>query len=178
MQKKVSLLENEVFKLKDDLQKQIAVNELHKSKISDNFEKWKQQKDLQQTAEKLKKELRKREESFEKLQQTCGGYRILIERLQREKHSLECEIKMLRCANPPTNNTELETLKSDRTKLQAQIEKLHSKLEVHQQHAGGLGVALMQEKLELQEKKITILELSAKVSTQKLFITYTSKYTT
>lgn len=164
LQKKNSSLETEVFQLKEELQKQIAVNELHKTKISENFDKWKQQKDMQQTVEKLKRKLKEKEESFEKLQETCRGYRILIERLQREKHNLEIEIKSLRGTNPLRYNTQLEILVSEKAKLQAQIQMLNSKLEAHQQHAGGLGVAMMQEKLESQERKIAILELSTKVS--------------
>lgn len=163
-QKKISSLEKEVSQLKEDLQRQIAVNELHKTKISENFDKWKQQKDMQQTIEKLKRKLKEKEESFEKIQETCKGYRILIERSQREKHNLENEIKNLRAANPLKNNTQLELLKSEKAKLQAQVDVLNSKLEGHQQYPGGLGVAMMQEKMESQERKIAILELSAKVS--------------
>lgn len=150
--------------MKDNLDKQAAFNETHKLKMNEDFEKWKKQKHWQQLAEKLKTKLKEKEDANEKLQDTCNGYRILIQRLEREKHSLEARLKTFRITNPHTIHAQVENLRSENIKLQAEVEVLNSKLEISQHHSGGLGAAMLQEKLEAQERKIAVLELSAKVS--------------
>lgn len=123
-------------------------------------------------AEKLKAKLKDKDEAFEKLQQTCSGYRILIERLEREKHSLENRLRLFKSGNPLTMQTQIENLRSENIKLQAEVEVLNSKLEMSQHHSGGLGAAMLQEKLESQERKIAILELTAKVRENSLLRFY------
>lgn len=91
---------------------------------------------------------------------------MLIERLEREKHNLENRIKTLKSANAiPESARELEVMKIENMKLLEDLKNLNSKLEMQHYHSGGLGAAMMQEKLESQERKIAILELAAKVST-------------
>lgn len=160
LQKKINLLEDEIIQLKTNLANQISINESHRKKIEEDFDKWNKQKHWQQTAEKLKSKLKTKESDFEKLQQTCSGYRILIERLEREKFNLEHKLKHLKTAN---NVNEIESLRAENMKLVAENESLCSKLEMQQHHSGGLGAAMLQEKLEAQERKIAVLELSAKV---------------
>lgn len=143
----------------------MAINENHKIKMNEDFERWKKQKHWQQMSEKLKAKLKEKEEAYEKLQQTCSGYRILIERLEREKHSL----KIIKSGNPLAMHSQIENLRSENVKLEATVEVLNSKLEMSQHHSGGLGAAMLQEKLESQERKIAILELAAKVI-KKLFL--------
>lgn len=90
--------------------------------------------------------------------------RLLIERLEREKYNLENRIKSLKTANAiPDSARELEILKIENMKLLEDLKNLNSRLELQQHHSGALGAAMMQEKLESQERKIAILELSAKV---------------
>lgn len=163
LQKKITSLENELADVKDNLEKQVAINENHKVKMNENFERWKKQKHWQQMSEKLKEKLKEKEEAYEKLQQTCSGYRILIERLEREKHSLETRLKVFKSGNPLAMHSQIEILRSENIKLEATVEVLNSKLEMSQHHSGGLGAAMLQEKLESQERKIAILELAAKV---------------
>lgn len=62
------------------------------------------------------------------------------------------------------NSQHNETLTLENAKLLAEVEELKAKLEMQQRHAGGLGAAMMQEKLEAQERKLAIMELSGKVS--------------
>lgn len=163
--KKSTSLEKEVEELKDKLDRQVAINETHRMKVDDDFNKWNKQKQWQQTAEKLKNKLKERNEECDKLQHTCSSYRVLIERLEKEKYSLENRIKQLKNrANNPHNN-HLENLEMENVKLLSQIDLLTSKLDMQQHHSGGLAAAMLQEKLEAQERKIAILELSAKVST-------------
>lgn len=170
LQKKVTTLEKELEEMKDNLDKQVAFNETHKLKMNEDFEKWKKQKHWQQLAEKLKTKIKEKEDANEKLQDTCNGYRILIQRLEREKHSLEARLRTFRITNPHTIQAQVENLRSENIKLQAEVDVLNSKLEISQHHSGGLGAAMLQEKLEAQERKIAVLELAAKVSKAQCFI--------
>ncbi|XP_050500647.1 centrosomal protein of 290 kDa [Diabrotica virgifera virgifera] len=163
LQKKVSSLENEIIDLKRNLSEQIAINEAHRVQANEDFEKWKKMKYFQQTAEKLKNKLKERDNEFEKLQQTNTGYRMAIERLEREKRNLENRVKTLKASNLNVNaNAELEILRNENIKLLNDVDILKHKLEMQQHHAGALGATMLQEKLEGQERKIAILELSAK----------------
>lgn len=161
--KKSSNLEKEVDELKQQLEKQISINETHKARVAKDFEQWNKQKYWQQSAEKYKNKLKEKNEELIKLQQTCGGYRVLIERLEREKHSLENRLKNLKTFNIPANISSVEKLQFENMKLQNEVEALTSRLEIQQQHSGALGAVMLQEKLEAQERKIAVLELSAKV---------------
>lgn len=166
LQRKITGLEKEITELKENLDKQVTINENHKSKMTEDFEKWKKQKHWQQMAEKLKIKLKEKEDAFEKLHQTCSGYRILIERLEREKHGLEAKLKLFKSSNPLTIHSHMEVLRNENIKLLSEVEVLNSKLEMSQHHSGGLGAAMLQEKLESQERKIAILELAAKVGSR------------
>lgn len=102
---------------------------------------------------------------MEKLTQTSTGYRMLIERLEREKHNLENRIRNLKASgNVKPNEDVVENLRINNMKLLAENQSLMAKLEMNQHHAGGLGAAMLQEKLEAQERKIAILEVTSKVS--------------
>nr|XP_023020845.1 centrosomal protein of 290 kDa [Leptinotarsa decemlineata] len=169
LQKKITTQENELAKLKETLAEQIAINETHRIQANEDFYKWKKMKYWQQNAEKLKNKLAERDAEFEKLQHTTTGYRMLIERLEREKHNLENRIKILKSTNVNIPNfKELEILRIENMKLKADVEAMNSKLEMQQHHSGGLGAAMMQEKLESQERKIAILEVAAKVCRDKI----------
>ncbi|KAI4458205.1 centrosomal protein [Holotrichia oblita] len=163
LQRKVSTLEKEIDELKENLKEQLIINEQHRIKVNEDFEKWNKQKYWQQTAEKLKVKLKEKTEELEKVQQTCSGYRILIERLEKEKHVLESKNKALRGGSANVNAMKLEVLEIENAKLQAELEGMTVKLEMQQHHSGGLGAAMLQDKLEGQERKIAILELAAKV---------------
>ncbi|GJQ81526.1 hypothetical protein Trydic_g4888 [Trypoxylus dichotomus] len=164
LQKKVNTLEKEVEDLRQNLKEQLVINEQHRIKVNEDFEKWNKQKYWQQTAEKLKIKLKEKTEELEKVQQTCSGYRILIERLEKEKHVLETKNKALRGGSANVNAMKLEMLEIENAKLQAELEAMNVKLEMQQHHSGGLGAAMLQDKLQGQERKIAILELAAKVS--------------
>lgn len=164
LQKKVSNQEEEIEQLKNQLEKQLTINEAHRIKVGEDFDKWNKMKHFQQLADKFKGKLKAKEEECSKLQHTCSGYRVLIERLEREKHGLEARVKTLKnsCTNITVNR--LEHLEMDNMKLRGEVEILTSKLEMQHHHSGGLGAVMLQEKLEAQERKIAVLELSAKVS--------------
>lgn len=170
LQKKISSLEKEVYDLKTSLEKQLAMNEVHKMKIAEDFDRWNKLKHWQQTAEKLKAKLKETQEALDKQSQTSAGYRLLIERLEKEKHNQEMRIKHLKSQNPFSNLERMEALRSENSKLQAHIEVLTTKLEMQQHHSGGLGAAMLQEKLEAQERKIAVLEVTAKVREVQVYL--------
>lgn len=90
---------------------------------------------------------------------------MLIERLEREKINLENRIKALKAEQRSSvSDQEKVLLKEENDRLACQLATLQAKMELRQQGAGALGAALMQDKLEAQERKIAILELSSKVS--------------
>ncbi|XP_030746572.1 centrosomal protein of 290 kDa [Sitophilus oryzae] len=163
LQKKIALLETEVENLKQELTDQKLLNERHKLSVAENFGKWKKQKFWQENCEKFKAKLQEREEELSKFQQTCSGHKLLIDRLEREKHNLENKIKSLKSDHAKTvPNHEIAMLKLENRRLYEEVENLRERIESLHQGAGALGAAIMQEKLEAQERKIAVLELSTK----------------
>ncbi|CAH2007824.1 unnamed protein product [Acanthoscelides obtectus] len=163
LQKKIAMLENEAEQLKKTVAEQVSIIETHRVQAADNFDKWKKMKHWQQVAEKLKNKLKEKDVELEKLQQISAGYRVLIERLEREKHNLEQRNRSLKGNNVTLESArDAELLRVENMRLQAELEGLRSRLEMQQNHSGALGAAMMQEKLEAQERKIAILELASK----------------
>lgn len=97
---------------------------------------------------------------------------MLIERLEREKISLENRVKALKSEKNLLCNEDKSVLKLENDRLTCELAALQAKLEMRQHGDGALSTAVMQEKLEAQERKIAILELSTKViyCTQQLII--------
>ena len=58
----------------------------------------------------------------------------------------------------------MEALELEKCKLENEIAALRNKLEMQQHHSGGLGIAMLQKRLEAQQRRIASLELSRKVS--------------
>lgn len=84
--------------------------------------------------------------------------------MEREKHNLEVKIKTLKGTNSIViDSNRMEMLDLENEKLRVEMEALMSKLQMQQHHSGGLGAAMLQEKLEAQERKIAVLELASKV---------------
>nr|CAI5868963.1 unnamed protein product [Callosobruchus analis] len=163
LQKKIMTLENEVEQLKKNLAEQVSIIETHRVQAADNFDKWKKMKHWQQVAEKLKNKLKEKDLELEKLQQTSAGYRLLIERLEREKHNLEQRNRSLKGSNVTLGSArDADLLRLENMRLQAELEAVRGRMEMQQHHSGALGAAMMQEKLEAQERKIAILELASK----------------
>ncbi|XP_031338487.1 centrosomal protein of 290 kDa isoform X2 [Photinus pyralis] len=162
LQKRIKTLETELEDTRDKLEKQLVINGAHKITVTEDFEKWKKQKYWQQAAEKLKSKLQEKCEDYNKLNQTCAGYKILIERLEREKHTLESRVKGLRHTSHDVISKRVEMLHLENDRLVLENENLSSRLQMQHLHSGGLGAAMLEEKLQAQEKKIAILEVTNK----------------
>lgn len=91
----------------------------------------------------------------------------IINRLEREKNVLEIRLKTARGSQVfVEDNNRIELLEHENAKLQMEIQTLNNKLEMCHRHSGGLGAAMLEEKLEAQERKIAVLELTSKTSTE------------
>lgn len=163
LQKKISTLEKELSEANERLEKEAAFNEARRVKITEDFTLWEKQKKWQQAAEKCKEKLSVKNEEVEKLQQSYNSAKTIISRLEREKHILEGKLKAAKNSNTSVHAGRLEILENENGRLKNEIETFSSKLEMQHYHSGGLGASMLQEKLEAQERKIAILELSAKV---------------
>ncbi|KAF7273136.1 hypothetical protein GWI33_014130 [Rhynchophorus ferrugineus] len=167
LQNKITLLQAELDQARNELAQQQLVNERHKLNAADNFDKWKKQKYWQENCEKYKTKLQEQEEQLAKSQQTCSGYKLLIDRLEREKLTLESKLRSLKSDQSKNASfAELVSLRDENSRLNDELCNLLKRFEGVQQGAGALGAAIMQEKLEAQERKIAVLELSGKGSTE------------
>jgi hypothetical protein len=80
-------------------------------------------------------------------------------------HSLELYHKFF--VDNAASDKQIKALELENDKLQAEVATFQSKLEMQQHHAGGLGAAMLQERLEAQQRHIAVLELAKKVSHTK-----------
>ncbi|XP_053687102.1 centrosomal protein cep290 [Sabethes cyaneus] len=87
--RKVQQLETELLDTKDDLRKQVNINENRRAKNAAELDLWNKQKRWQQTAEKLKVQLKEKETELEKLKVHFNSAKSAIARLEREKAILE-----------------------------------------------------------------------------------------
>ncbi|XP_055530265.1 centrosomal protein cep290 [Wyeomyia smithii] len=87
--RKVQQLETELLDTKDDLRKQVNINENRRAKNAAELDLWNKQKRWQQTADKLKVQLKERETELEKLKVHFNSAKTAIARLEREKAILE-----------------------------------------------------------------------------------------
>ncbi|GLV41129.1 Centrosomal protein 290kDa [Carabus blaptoides fortunei] len=162
LQKKIATLEKELAEVNERLEKETAFNEARRVKITEDFTLWEKQKKWQQAAEKCKEKLNVKNEELEKLQQSYNAAKTIISRLEREKHILEGKLKVAKNSNSSIYTSRLEVLENENSRLKNEVDTLSTKLEMQHYHSGGLGASMLQEKLEAQERKIAILELSAK----------------
>lgn len=163
LQKKIKTLEKELEELQGKYEKLSTINEAHRIAVTEDFEKWKKQKYWQQTSEKLKVKLQEKNEEFEKSNTTCAGYRVLIERLEREKHNLENRIKTLKSTNTGMESSRIEALCMENEQLRFEIDSLNAKHDLRHHYSGSRNNAVLQDKLETQERKIAVLEITSKV---------------
>lgn len=60
-------------------------------------------------------------------------------------------------------NGKLEKLTGEKKALEEEVTALKEKLELQMRHEGGIGAAMLHEKLEAQERKLAVLELASQV---------------
>lgn len=163
LQKKIAALEQDLNEANGKLEKDAMLNSARRAKIAEDFTYWEKQKRLQQIADKTKEKLASKMEELEKMQHSYTSAKAIISRLEREKHVLEGKLKYAKSLPATLSINRVEAAEQENKLLKNEIEMLNKKLEMQQHHSGGLGAAMLQEKLEAQERKIAILELSTKV---------------
>lgn len=89
LRKRNQQLETEIESLKDELKRQMTWNENRRAKSASDLGLWEKQKRWQETAEKLRDQLKIKEVEIERLQATLQSAKTSVIRLEREKHILE-----------------------------------------------------------------------------------------
>lgn len=89
LRKRNQQLEIEIDSLKDELKRQMTWNENRRAKSATDLGLWEKQKRWQETAEKLRDQLKIKEMEVERLQATLQSAKNSVTRLEREKHILE-----------------------------------------------------------------------------------------
>ncbi|XP_058831410.1 centrosomal protein cep290 [Topomyia yanbarensis] len=87
--RKVQQLETELLDTKDELRKQVSINENRRAKNAAELDLWNKQKRWQQIADKLKIQLKDRETELEKLKVHFNSAKAAIVRMEREKAMVE-----------------------------------------------------------------------------------------
>ncbi|KDR21646.1 Centrosomal protein of 290 kDa [Zootermopsis nevadensis] len=162
LQKKVKQLEDQLQETKQKQDKDRSDNEARKVKSAEEVARWDERKRWQQTVDKQKQKLKEKTTEIERLQSTVVSLKDTATRLEREKIVLDSRLRARR--NSPASGTRIEALELEKNKLQVEVATLQSKLEMQQHHSGGLGAAMLQERLEAQQRRIAALELAKKGS--------------
>lgn len=92
-QKRINELENELLEVKDELRRQININDNKKAKNAAELGLWDKQKRYQEMSEKLKGKLTEKEIDCERLKANLQMAKNNVKRLENEKIMLENKIK-------------------------------------------------------------------------------------
>lgn len=92
-QRKMQQMENEISDLKEELRKQININDNKKAKNAAELGLWDKQKRYQELSERLKAKLTEKEIDFERLKANYTAAKNTITRLEKEKNQLENKLK-------------------------------------------------------------------------------------
>lgn len=112
LRKRNQHLEMENEGVREELRRQMAWNETRRAKTASDLGLWEKQKRWQETAEKLREQLRIKEGEVEKLQATLLSAKNSVTRLEREKHILE-QRKSNYCTSASCPNLHLAKATSD-----------------------------------------------------------------
>ncbi|KAG5681609.1 hypothetical protein PVAND_011025 [Polypedilum vanderplanki] len=92
-QKRIAELENELLESKDELRRQININDNKKAKNAAELGLWDKQKRYQEMSEKLKAKLTEREIDIERLKANLQMAKNTVKRLENENKMLDNKIK-------------------------------------------------------------------------------------
>jgi chromosome segregation ATPase len=174
LQRKIHQLENEILDLKDELRKQININDNKKAKNAAELGLWDKQKRFQELSEKLRAKLTEKEIDFERLKANYTAAKNTITRFEKEKHILENRIKSGRyyagnnfCANCNhqhlTKYTPAET--PDSYTGTGTASEISSVGDLALNEGGHEMLNILKARVESQQRKIVALELEGKVNT-------------
>nr|CAD7456946.1 unnamed protein product [Timema tahoe] len=158
LQKRIKTLEGLLQEKTREQDKEKADIEFRKIKSAEEVARWDERKKWQQSTDKLKQLVKDKSVELDKLESTITSLKDTVTRLEREKLVLASRLK----STKGSESSELEKLELERSKLQVEVTTLKNKLEMQQRHAGGLGAAILEERLEAQQRRIATLELAKK----------------
>nr|CAD7588753.1 unnamed protein product [Timema genevievae] len=158
LQKRIKTLEGLLQEKTREQDKEKADIESRKIKSAEEVARWDERKKWQQSTDKLKQLVKDKSVELDKLESTITSLKDTVTRLEREKLVLASRLK----STKGSESSELEKLELERSKLQVEVTTLKNKLEMQQRHTGGLGAAILEERLEAQQRRIATLELAKK----------------
>ncbi|XP_026827696.1 centrosomal protein of 290 kDa isoform X2 [Ooceraea biroi] len=94
LERKVISLEEELHKTKIQLDEKYLAQEAKKAKTAEELSLWEKQKKWQQTAEKLKENLKEKTNEYEKLRRSYEKLRSVVSCIEREKWYLRSKLKL------------------------------------------------------------------------------------
>lgn len=162
LQRKINHLENELTNTKDELRKQMNINENRRAKNAAELGLWDKQKRWQQLAEKLKMKMNEINAENEKLKAHFGTAKNSISRLEREKHILENRIKSNRiCQNCHGGKYTPDSYTTENTGPSPTNDRGENDTPVSGQSDI---IDALKSRIETQQRKIVSLELEGKGS--------------
>ncbi|XP_058456940.1 centrosomal protein cep290 [Malaya genurostris] len=170
--RKVQLLETELLDTKDDLRKQISINENRRAKNAAELDLWNKQKRWQQTADKLKIQLKDRETELEKLKVHFNSAKSAIVRMEREKAMLEGRsirgtsagsAKSGKCGSTTDNKYTIAESPDCCTSESTGSDEASTELNTFAQNSKEI-IEALKSRIESQQRRIIAMELERKGS--------------
>ncbi|XP_066992289.2 centrosomal protein of 290 kDa isoform X4 [Anabrus simplex] len=162
LHKKIAELEERLVDMRRELEKVNPEAESRRLKAAEEVARWDERKKSQQTIEKLRQKLKDKGSEVERIQKMNSALRDTVTRLEREKNILHAKLRSGK--DSTALEARLQSLELDKARLEGEVSSLKARLEMTQHHAGGLGAAMLEERLEAQQRRIAALELSKKCS--------------
>lgn len=141
LEKKLKNIEEELNKARIQLDRDYRLQEAKRVKTAEELSLWEKQKKWQQTAEKLKKELKEKSEEIKKHLMNQEKLKAVISCMEREKWYLRSRIRAENgtiisglSARPDYNLKIIEDLKQECQTLRDRISELTDRLETEDKH--------------------------------------------
>lgn len=174
--RKVQQLETELLDTKDDLRKQVNINENRRAKNAAELDLWNKQKRWQQTAEKVKVQLKEKETELEKLKVHFNSAKAAIARLEREKAILEGRSAGVRGLSSGSTgggkfDSKYTTAESPDccTTESTGSDEISDDMKTFAQNSKEI-IEALKSRIESQQRRIIAMELERKVRSQLVFL--------
>ncbi|KAL7039478.1 hypothetical protein ACKWTF_009920 [Chironomus riparius] len=162
-QKRINELENELLEVKDDLRRQININDNKKAKNAAELGLWDKQKRYQEMSEKLKGKLTEKEIDCERLKANLQMAKNSIRRLENEKIMLDNKIKNGRYMQiVGGSSTSSISCQHCDTLKHSQIAETPSIMSDSGSEMNSELVVALKSRIESQQRKIIAMELDGK----------------
>lgn len=171
-QKRINELENQLLEVKDDLRRQININDNKKAKNAAELGLWDKQKRYQEMSEKLKGKLTEKEIDCERLKANLQMAKNNIRRLENEKIMLDNKLKSGRYlqtvgGSSTSSNTACQHCHTSKHSQRTETPSIMS--DSGSEMNSELVVAL-KSRIESQQRKIIAMELDGKGSSVSIEI--------